>query len=83
MFADRLFTAWEQGTTEQQQIVVEGLAETYFSANHARAHGLGVEFTDVEHTGLPAADGQRGVPDPGRPQGLDEAATRRRSCRPS
>jgi hypothetical protein len=51
VFADRLFTAREQGATEQQlqQIAAEGLAQMYFRANNSRAHGLGVEFTDVEH----------------------------------
>ncbi len=51
MFADRLFTAREQGATEQQlqQIAAEGLAQMYFRANDSRAHGPGVEFTDVEH----------------------------------
>ncbi|MDI3101842.1 XRE family transcriptional regulator [Streptomyces sp. AN-3] len=50
-FADRLFTAKDQGATEQQlqQIAAEGLAQMYFRANNTRAHGLGVEFTDVEH----------------------------------
>ncbi|MCL7430529.1 XRE family transcriptional regulator, partial [Streptomyces sp. YS415] len=50
VFADRLFTAREQGATEQQiqQIAAEGLAQMYFRANNTRAHGLGVEFTDVE-----------------------------------
>ncbi|MFE1198461.1 telomere-protecting terminal protein Tpg [Streptomyces olivaceoviridis] len=50
-FADRLFTAREQGATERQlqQIAAEGLARMYFRANNSRAHGLGVEFTDVEH----------------------------------
>ncbi len=50
-FADRLFTAKEQGATEQQlqQIAAEGLAQMYFRANNTRAHALGVEFTDVEH----------------------------------
>jgi hypothetical protein len=50
-FADRLFTAKEQGATEQQlqQIAAEGLAQMYFRANNTRAHGLGVEFTNVEH----------------------------------
>ncbi|MEU6669283.1 XRE family transcriptional regulator [Streptomyces sp. NPDC046727] len=49
-FADRLFTAREQGATEQQlqHIAAEGLAQMYFRANDTRAHGLGVEFTDVE-----------------------------------
>ncbi|MBM7167557.1 XRE family transcriptional regulator [Streptomyces sp. G44] len=49
-FADQLFTAREQGATEQQlqQIAADGLARMYFRANNSRAHGLGVEFTDVE-----------------------------------
>lgn len=49
-FADRLFTAREQGASERelQQIAAEGLAQMYFRANNTRAHGLGVEFTDVE-----------------------------------
>ncbi|WP_412104136.1 telomere-protecting terminal protein Tpg [Streptomyces europaeiscabiei] len=48
-FADRLFTAREQGATEQrQQIAADGLARMYFRANNTRAAGLGVEFTDVE-----------------------------------
>jgi len=50
-FAERLFTAREQGATEQQlqQIAADGLARMYFRANNTRAAGLGVEFTDVEH----------------------------------
>ncbi|MYY85535.1 MULTISPECIES: XRE family transcriptional regulator [unclassified Streptomyces] len=50
-WADRLFTAREQGANEQQlqQIAADGLAHMYFRANDSRAHGLGVEFTDVEH----------------------------------
>ncbi|WP_370424250.1 XRE family transcriptional regulator (plasmid) [Streptomyces sp. QH1-20] len=49
-WADRLFTAREQGANEQQlqQIAADGLAEMYFRANNTRANGLGVEFTDVE-----------------------------------
>ncbi|MEV5523691.1 hypothetical protein AB0N43_24920 [Streptomyces pseudogriseolus] len=49
-YADQLFTAREQGATEQQlqQIAADGLARMYFRANNSRAHGLGVEFTDVE-----------------------------------
>ncbi|MCX4799945.1 XRE family transcriptional regulator [Streptomyces sp. NBC_01242] len=49
-WADRLFTAHEQGANEQQlqQIAADGLAQMYFRANNSRAHGLGVEFTDVE-----------------------------------
>ncbi|WP_225829197.1 telomere-protecting terminal protein Tpg [Streptomyces naphthomycinicus] len=50
-YADRLFTAREQGASEQQlqHIAAEGLARMYFRADDTRAHGLGVEFTDVEH----------------------------------
>ncbi|WP_367837529.1 hypothetical protein [Streptomyces rochei] len=53
-FADRLLTAKERGATEQQlqqlqQVATEGLAQMYFRANSTRVHGLGVEFTDVEH----------------------------------
>ncbi|MFJ1601497.1 telomere-protecting terminal protein Tpg [Streptomyces sp. NPDC088261] len=49
-FADQLFTAREQGANEQQlqQITADGLAQMYFRDNNRRAHGLGVEFTDVE-----------------------------------
>ncbi|MFD8233026.1 telomere-protecting terminal protein Tpg [Streptomyces sp. NPDC001443] len=49
-YADRLFTAREQGATEQQfqQIAADGLAQMYFRANNSRAYGLGVEFTDVD-----------------------------------
>ncbi|MFF4935330.1 telomere-protecting terminal protein Tpg [Streptomyces griseofuscus] len=49
-FADRLFSAREQGATERQlqQIAADGLARMYFRANNSRAHGLGVEFTDIE-----------------------------------
>ncbi|MEV6162310.1 XRE family transcriptional regulator [Streptomyces sp. NPDC052052] len=51
VYADRLFTAREQGAGEQQlqRIAAEGLAQMYFRANNTRADGLGVEFTDVEH----------------------------------
>ncbi|MCZ4513682.1 XRE family transcriptional regulator [Streptomyces sp. ActVer] len=50
-WADRLFEARDGGATEQQlqRIAAEGLAEMYFRNNNTRAHGLGVEFTDVEH----------------------------------
>ncbi|MEV8065238.1 XRE family transcriptional regulator [Streptomyces sp. NPDC085995] len=50
-YADQLFTAREQGATEQQlqQIAADGLARMYFRANNSRAHGLGVEFADIEH----------------------------------
>ncbi|MFF4391841.1 telomere-protecting terminal protein Tpg [Streptomyces sp. NPDC001552] len=49
-FAEQLFSAREQGKTEDQlrQIAADGLARMYFRANNSRAHGLGVEFTDVE-----------------------------------
>ncbi|MEV5878534.1 XRE family transcriptional regulator [Streptomyces sp. NPDC052101] len=49
-WADRLFTARDEGATEQQlqRIAAEGLAEMYFRADNTRAQGLGVEFTDVE-----------------------------------
>ncbi|MFD4617360.1 hypothetical protein [Streptomyces bauhiniae] len=49
-YADQMFTAREQGATEQQlqHIATDGLARMYFRANNSRAHGLGVEFTDVE-----------------------------------
>lgn len=49
-FADQLFSAREQGANEHQlrQIAADGLARMYFRANNSRAHGLGVEFTDVQ-----------------------------------
>ncbi|WP_432584915.1 XRE family transcriptional regulator [Streptomyces sp. HD1123-B1] len=49
--AARLFDAQEQGATEQQlrDIAAEALGETYFRDNGRRAHGLEVEFTDLEH----------------------------------
>ncbi|MFF3177976.1 telomere-protecting terminal protein Tpg [Streptomyces sp. NPDC057900] len=49
-YADKLFSAREQGATEDQlrQIAADGLARMYFRANNTRAHGLDVEFTDVE-----------------------------------
>ncbi|MER5502999.1 hypothetical protein ABT096_38285 [Streptomyces sp. NPDC002561] len=49
-WADRLFTAREQGANERQlqQIAADGLAQMYFRANNSRAHGLGMELTDVE-----------------------------------
>lgn len=49
-WADRLFEARDSGANEQQlqQIAADGLAQMYFRANNSRAHGLGVEFTDVE-----------------------------------
>ncbi|ROQ23245.1 hypothetical protein EDD98_7696 [Streptomyces sp. PanSC19] len=49
-YADQLFSAREQGVGEDQlrQIAADGLARMYFRANNTRAHGLDVEFTDVE-----------------------------------
>ncbi|MFI2619517.1 telomere-protecting terminal protein Tpg [Streptomyces sp. NPDC018584] len=49
-YADKLFSRREQGATEQQlqQITADGLARMYVRADNSRAHGLGVEFTDVE-----------------------------------
>ncbi|MFE0457302.1 telomere-protecting terminal protein Tpg [Streptomyces sp. NPDC058914] len=50
-YAARLFEARDRGATEQQlrDIAAEGLGEIYFRDNGRRAHGLLVEFTDVEH----------------------------------
>jgi hypothetical protein len=50
-YAAQLFAAREHGATEHQlrQIAADGLARMYFRADNSRAHGLGVEFTDVEH----------------------------------
>ncbi|MFI8372037.1 telomere-protecting terminal protein Tpg [Streptomyces sp. NPDC085466] len=49
-YADQLFSAREQGAGENQlrKIAADGLARMYFRANNTRAHGLDVEFTDVE-----------------------------------
>jgi hypothetical protein len=49
-YADQLFSAREHGAGEDQlrQIAADGLARMYFRANNSRAHGLDVEFTDVE-----------------------------------
>ncbi|MFF4845515.1 telomere-protecting terminal protein Tpg [Streptomyces collinus] len=49
-FAARLFDAQQAGASEQQlrAITAEGLGETYFRDGGRRAHGLEVEFTDVE-----------------------------------
>ncbi|MFF3639054.1 telomere-protecting terminal protein Tpg [Streptomyces sp. NPDC002250] len=49
-YAFRLFDAQAAGATEQQlrAITAEGLGETYFRDGGRRAHGLEVEFTDVE-----------------------------------
>ncbi|GEC02391.1 hypothetical protein SSP24_00460 [Streptomyces spinoverrucosus] len=53
-YAARLFEAQEQGATEQQlrRIAAEGLGEIYFRDRNRRAHGLDVEFTDVEDIGF-------------------------------
>lgn len=53
-YADRLFSAREQGASERQlqQIAADGLAHVYFRAGETRAQGLGVEFTDVEDVGI-------------------------------
>ncbi|GAA1191767.1 hypothetical protein GCM10009654_56460 [Streptomyces hebeiensis] len=49
--AARLFEARDAGGTERQlrDIAAEALGEVYFRDNGRRAHGLEVEFTDVEH----------------------------------
>ncbi|MDO0930155.1 XRE family transcriptional regulator [Streptomyces sp. TG1A-8] len=49
--AARLFDAQDAGASEQQlrAIAAEGLGEMYFRDGGRRAHGLEVEFTDVEH----------------------------------
>ncbi len=46
-----LFEAQDAGASEQQlrDIAAEGLGEMYFRDGGRRAHGLEVEFTDVEH----------------------------------
>ncbi|MEU0254180.1 XRE family transcriptional regulator [Streptomyces sp. NPDC006184] len=48
--AARLFQAQETGATEEQlrEIAAEALGEVYFRGSGRRAHGLEVEFTDVE-----------------------------------
>ncbi|MFD7919968.1 telomere-protecting terminal protein Tpg [Streptomyces sp. NPDC059740] len=49
--AARLFEAQEAGAGEQRlrQIAAEALGEVYFRDNGRRAHGLEVEFSDLEH----------------------------------
>ncbi|KOX11426.1 telomere-protecting terminal protein Tpg [Streptomyces sp. NRRL B-3648] len=49
--AARLFQAQEAGATEDRlrEIAAEALGEVYFRDNGRRAHGLEVEFTDLEH----------------------------------
>ncbi|MEU9797204.1 XRE family transcriptional regulator [Streptomyces sparsogenes] len=48
--AARLFEAQDAGATEQQlrDITAEALGEVYFRDSGRRAHGLEVEFSDVE-----------------------------------
>ncbi|MFI1606914.1 telomere-protecting terminal protein Tpg [Streptomyces griseofuscus] len=48
--AGQLFTARAQGATEHQlqQTAADDLARMYFQADNTRAHGPGVEFTDIE-----------------------------------
>ncbi|WP_217240859.1 helix-turn-helix domain-containing protein [Streptomyces sp. AC555_RSS877] len=50
-YAARLFDAQDAGASERQlrDIAAEGLGEMYFRDGGRRAHGLDVEFTDVEH----------------------------------
>ncbi|MFF8366909.1 telomere-protecting terminal protein Tpg [Rhodococcus erythropolis] len=50
-YAARLFDAQDAGASEQQlrALAGEALGEVYFRDGGRRAHGLGVEFTDVEH----------------------------------
>ncbi|SEE67728.1 telomere-protecting terminal protein [Streptomyces sp. 2231.1] len=49
--AARLFDAHQAGATEQQLqlIAAEALGDVYFRDSGRRAHGLEVEFTDLEH----------------------------------
>ncbi|MEV5249848.1 telomere-protecting terminal protein Tpg [Streptomyces werraensis] len=49
-YAARFFSAQDAGASEQQlqQIAAEGLGEMYFRDRGRRAHGLEVQFTDVE-----------------------------------
>ncbi|WP_406865051.1 XRE family transcriptional regulator [Streptomyces sp. HUAS MG47] len=50
-YAARLFEAQEQGASERElrEITAEALGEVYFRDNGRRAHGLTVEYTDLEH----------------------------------
>ncbi|QNP66758.1 telomere-protecting terminal protein Tpg [Streptomyces genisteinicus] len=50
-FAARLLDTAQQGGTERElrDIAAEALQEIYFKDGGRRAHGLAVEFTDVEH----------------------------------
>ena len=53
-YAARLFDAQAAGATEQQlqEIAAEGLKEIYFKDSGRRAHGLLVEFTDIDYVDL-------------------------------
>lgn len=53
-YAGRLFNARRAGATEQQlqDIIAEGLQEQYFKDQGRRAHGLEVEFTDIDYVEL-------------------------------
>ncbi|MGN5392508.1 telomere-protecting terminal protein Tpg [Streptomyces sp. JL7001] len=50
-YAQRLFDAQQQGSSDQQMraIVAEGLQETYFKDGGTRANSLSVEFTDIDY----------------------------------
>lgn len=50
-YAARLFDAHAAGAAEQQlqDIVAEGLQEIYFKDRGRRAHGLLVDFTDIDY----------------------------------
>ncbi|MFJ6862239.1 telomere-protecting terminal protein Tpg [Streptomyces werraensis] len=50
-YAARFFDAQDAGASEQQlrALAGEALGEVYFRDGGRRAHGLEVEFTDVEH----------------------------------
>lgn len=49
--AARLFNAQDAGASEQQlrELAGQALGEVYFRDGGRRAHGLDVEFTDIEH----------------------------------
>lgn len=49
-YAEKLFTARENGASEQDllKIAAEALGEVYFRDGGRRAHGLKVEFSDVQ-----------------------------------
>jgi transcriptional regulator with XRE-family HTH domain len=50
-YASRLFTAQQQGASDQalREIVAEGLQEVYFKDGGSRADGLEVEFKDIDY----------------------------------